>query len=415
MILKSKQNYQKIAMSAGFYPENIVNAIDELIKEGIVESKEGEMRLTNKGRQKIGDMPFYLFSEIDLDLLKAKLELAIKNMPDAHLLEYQWWFTCDTCIRLLGVLTENILLSNPKIAFIGAPILALAFNYAFPELEIYIYDISQTILLYLEGKLSSTCKCVCIDVLNETKDEASNVKDNYFDIVFMDPPFYVEHYVAFIKLSNRMLSYGGDLYSTIFNENIKTNLRERKIIFNEFCKNFTFISMLNNEIFYNVPRFELNTYKAMGYNSEDISDWRYNSLLYMKKNSYYSNEEDINIERGIWNEYCFNKKRIFVKTSISNCINIEIGDWEIKPLYNEDCILKSVSRRYSERDKISLWTSDNEVFVVGRKGLALVNEILTELEQNNKIDLSTLEVKYGIDDCDIHKFIDKLEEITYGR
>ena len=370
-----------VLMSNGFYPEEQIEAMQNILDNKIVLKENENFIVSDEGKEFIKNFLFFKYSKLDQDKLKDQLEKLIKDMPQEHLLEYQWWFTSDTCSAITKIICDISRKSNPYIGFLGCPTLGLYFNQAFPEINISIIDISSTILDYLSSHTSSACNIINFDIRNYKNNE--KVLNSKLDLIVMDPPFYSDYYKLFVEFAASMQDNNADLLTALCNPNIKSDYRELHKIFSEFSKKYTLISFKENFIYYRVPHYESETYKNLGFSDQQLSswcDWRNNNLLHFKR--FIDSDSKLILNReDDWNKYCIGKIRIFVKKPT---LNAKSGLYpEIIPFYEDGTeTVKSLSRRYDKRTEISLWTSENKVYTIKDENLKIVNYIIENIQKN---------------------------------
>lgn len=375
----------------GIYPEYIKEAADSLIKRKFVKKEMDSLSLTELGHLEISGFPFYLWPSIDINAVNSQFDAIAKDMPHEHPQQYQYWFNCSTCKNILNIAVEMMLSQKPRLAFIGTPLLALYFHLAFPEWFITVIDISEVIIEYLRPFFHGQANLILADV--RQKPAPSGLGSH--DMVFIDPPFYPDFYRSFLEWANSMQNDGSLLFTVLFGTAVKGNNSERKIVMDEISKYYVFIKSYDNILKYSVPRFESQTYRIKLTNDINISDWRQNTLGIFSKCTICE-EPHFHEEDDEWTEYVFGKKRIMVRKRSPSDSDLLL----LQTLSGSSPILTSVSRKNPDRQFISLWTSDNEVYTAGKSALTLIHAILSEMDSDGLIKdmaIRDFERKYGRD------------------
>lgn len=383
--------------SLGIYPEKVIEVIDNMMDKKYIKNEKKSISLTKIGLDIVSQYPVGKMINVDYIDAGNRYNIAINNMIHEHPLQYQYWFTGLTCETLLHVVVDLLYIKEPYMAFLGAPFLALYFNLVFPEWHLLIVDISQNVFNNIKDLVNDNVQFVNADMRYDTMQEELG----YYDVVFIDPPFYVDYYAGFLKWATSMQKDDGLLFAVMFGSNIKENNIERKQITDLIAKDYTLIKTYNDILEYYVPRFEIKTYKELNLDS-NISDWRHNTLGIFCKCKSNTNVESFYPKDYEWVEYIFGKKRIMVRKNAVDNTNIFI----FRPLYNESNILKSVSRRNIDREKICLWTSDNEVYIASNSALEVIHTVLAEISMNGMLKkeiIRKMEVKYG--SSEIHNLL----------
>lgn len=304
-------------------------------------------------------------------------------------IQYQYWFDEKTCQSILKIAVNFLQVKEPHLVFLGTSLLALYFNKAFPNWKLTIVDISIGTINYIKTLVNNDVDFIIADM---RRDSIQKHFDNH-NIVFIDPPFYSDYYAGFLKWATAMQKEGSLLFAVLFGSNIKDDLKERKIVTDLIASDYTLIKTYDNMLKYLVPRFEKSTYKEWA--NLDIMDWRQNTLGVFVKCNFIDSMDLCFAKDYNWKEYIFGKKRIMVR------INDEFNDSDaflFHSLYSDTNILKNVSRRNLDRDKICLWTSDNEVYIASHSALKVIHQVmqkLTDIGYLKKEFIQYLAERYG--------------------
>lgn len=379
-----KQNLDSLINNVGMYPDKIEETIEELEIANLVCKKDDLFELTEKGRLMCSDYPFAQF-DLNHYFADAIFEKLYEQMPKEHPQQYQYWFTPETCKNIAKVFIDTVVIESPKIAFIGTPTLAIYFNKLFPSYDLLFIDISRTIIEYVSDNTNDYMTVVERDL---RKDKLDQIKKHY-DMIIIDPPFYYDYYKLFIEAASYLQNNEAYLFSVIYGNHIKDNSLEKRCIFESFSKYYAFYGSYDNILHYKCPDFEKNTFRSAKLKYKNIKDWRHNTLAVFKK-CYLPMENIIYSDNCPWDEFFINNKRIMVKIP-----EIDTDAWMLKPLYNDSNILKSVSRRCTDREKIGIWTSDNEVYEASSEALVAFRRFLSLLQADSHSSFKIIEKLYG--------------------
>lgn len=392
--------------SLGFYPEKALEVLKLMLTKKYVNEYNDVITLTEEGRAAIFEYPFCKITKLNFDGITKQFKTAVTNMIDEHPLQYQYWFNETTCQSILEISVDFLQVKEPHLAFLGTPLLALYFNMVFPEWKLTVVDISESVINYIKTLVNSNVNFIITDM---RYDSVQRDLDNY-NIVFIDPPFYSDYYAGFLRWATAMQKEGELLFAVLFGSNIKDNMKERKMVTDLISSDYTLIKTYDDILKYLVPKFEKSTYKK--WNNLSIKDWRRNTLgIFSKCKSI----DDIGLcfaEDYEWKEYIFGKKRIMVR--INNEYS-KLDSFLFRSLYNDNDILKSVSRRNLDRNKICLWTSDNEVYIASNSALEVIHRVMQEYIDTGNLEKETIQYykeKYG--DLEVENLLYTVNKLIQG-
>ena len=368
---------EQLANSLGIYPEYVINTANNLVEKKYLSNQSDLLSLTQYGYLKISTYPFSLLSCLDLTTVTNRFCAITRQLPYEHPLQYQYWFDNITCKKILEITVDMLSVQRPRLAFIGTPLLSLYFHLAFPDWPITVIDVSETILNYLKPFFHNNAKIILADV----KSDPVPHDLGRYDAVLIDPPFYADYYGGFLRWAASMQDDGGLLFTVLFGTSIKENNMERKIVMDLISEQYVFIKSYDNLLKYLVPRFESQTYDNRHLDGIYISDWRQNTLGVFSKCGVNTSELPY-VDEGKWVEYVFGRKRIMVK----KCSCESTNTFVFHPLYDDSPVMKSVSRRNPDRQAVSLWTSDNEVYTASNSALQFIHEVLHKIETTQEIE-----------------------------
>jgi hypothetical protein len=178
------------------------------------------------------------------------------------------------------------------------------------------------------------------------------------ELVIADPPWYPEHYKTFITHSSRVLSDGGYLFLSVPGWLTRPSATQdrREILSTAVELGFDIAEVQAQSLQYESPDFETAVLHSAGI---EVNNWRYGALFVFRKItgpstvSTTSNEE----ASGAWHSFNVRGREIRVQDRVND------AEFDYAPSADSS-ILPSVSRRFTRRSAINVWTSRNEAFTV---------------------------------------------------
>ncbi len=335
-------SFSKLVRSMeGAYPTDVLNALTSLQREGRISESFLESLLP----------PDASVAIVSLDDDTVDLGLGPKFMrPEPHPLDYDWRFTASSLLLLDEALSR---LGADRVATLGAPTLYLHLWKSGRQPSLYDKNdclIEQFRNLGLE-------RLVCCDLLEHPpfRSEA--------DVVIADPPWYLEHYAAFINAAQQLLTDGGFLLLSVLPRLTRPSASSDrvKILDLAHANGFDVVEAIPAILSYTSPPFEVSALRAEGLWH---GSWRSGDLFVLKK-TLRTPEQSLQV-RGItseeWESFTVGRTTVRVKHSSGRqgCLRFEPAS------LTGDVYLHSVSRRSPTRSRIDLWTSRNLALTITR-------------------------------------------------
>jgi hypothetical protein len=271
--------------------------------------------------------------------------------PEPHALDYDWRFTEGT----LGFLARYIMsLGAHHVAVFGAPTLFkhLVDNGTAADL----FDNNGEIIKRLRkagyGKAS---EC---DLLRKFPDGKG------FNCAVIDPPWYLEHYRAFIEAGRRLLAPKGKLLISMLPRLTRPQAavdREQVLTFASE-RGFELLAVDASSLHYSSPAFEVEALRGEGIS---LGDWRSADLYSFELTSRPVPETNVRAADGTDPWATYQILSMVVKIKLENGKSDRPFEFKEVPGV-ADMRLRSVSRRSPARTHINLWTSRNLVAQVTR-------------------------------------------------
>jgi hypothetical protein len=295
-------------------------------------------------------------------------------LPEPHPLDYDWRFSPQSLSVFDRLFVE---LGSKRVAVLGAPSLYLHLSTS--PIVAHLYDKNAHLIEQLRdaGFLDAThCD------LFEYQPDADN-----FDAVVADPPWYVEHYFAFIDSARAILQPQGHLIASVPPRLTRPSAADdrKAIIDYAFDMGFDIYAVHRGALQYDSPPFEVAALRAEGI---ELRDWRYGDIfvftLSPRPTAIHRTKRPP--ERDKWESFVIGKTivRIRRRTPDSHRVIFE----PVSP--SGDIRLHSVSRRSPVRSEADLWTSRNLALKVS--GTGHLCSILTLAQQGINYDEAVKQV-----------------------
>lgn len=400
-ICNGQNTFEKLLGNlSGMYPSDVKRIVSHMISKGrIVVNRQGKYILPTFSQ------PFQennTWTAVDQEYSKF-----LKSMHDPHPLDYDWYFSLKGARFIFTSILENYLIPETSLLFLGAPLTAVYFLLAEDKLsmniKVSIIDKNEDLLVSIKERFRK-----CTIIIHDLQNELPNEMKEQFEIIIMDPPWYIDYYRLFISRSAELITPDGWLYSSLFPLNTRPHaVQERIDVITLFTTSgFSPWCILNSVLEYETPLFEEKSLQDSGIELEQ--NWRRGDMIILKSSGYLRPLLFGNciLEDPVWKEISFRKKRI--KIRVNPILNAYIRP-EVIPLCSESHI-PTVSRRHPNRNLIDMWTSDNEAFFV--TGHNVVYDILVSIQENKNIERILIDIsqKYKKNSHEIRDEIMKIHE-----
>ena len=274
--------------------------------------------------------------------------------PEPHPLDFDWRFNR----RALEHLGDRIECSLAKtIAVLGAPTL---FKYLCEQCRAaHLFDKNDQIISFLrQAGYNEVTECNLFRYAGQ----------NHFDCVIADPPWYLDHYRAFMEAARRMLVPGRNLLLSVLPPLTRPSAEDDRSAIVNFAseRGFDLVSNEPDLLGYLSPPFEREALKSEGLN---MPAWRFGDLytFVLSEREVPKYQPDSSEEDQSWRTFTIGLTVVKVKWDGTH-LNETFGFSNVSEM--NDIRLRSVSRRSPLRSKINLWTSRNIALHVSRPDLA---------------------------------------------
>lgn len=280
---------------------------------------------------------------------------------------------------------ELLLHSNPlpvpeSVVFLGSPLFGAFASALLPESQIHILDKSGATLEAIKEDVDSErVRLVCYDAEEPLIQELIGIAD----MVFFDPPWYVDYYDLFLRRSmqlifNRYATVAFVLFPLLTRP---ASLQERKQVFEiAMAYGLSLVAMESHVAHYYTPQFEQESLAIKGI---DAKNWRRGDLaMFISDGTCLPENIALRVEEGRWLELIVSKIKVKVR------VKDEDPDTYISPelldFADGKVALPTVSRRDPIRNEIDLWTSTQRGFKI--KGWKAVWKIAEGIRDNFSLE-----------------------------
>lgn len=272
---------------------------------------------------------------------------SLSTLPAPHPLDYDWRFTKEAGSEIVDVAHSL----GERLVCIGAPsVFSVATQRRMFD-DATLIDRNRAIVNHFGNPSPTVILC---DVLT---DQLPQLRA---DVIVTDPPWYHEHFRAFLWAASEICGVGGYVLLSLPMKGTRPGvLEERGRIFDWAARlGFNIYELDEGGLYYETPPFEKNALLAAGVALQGGA-WRRGTLCVLRKMS------DLNVERPLfipsihdsWDEASLFGTRFFFRQGV----RIGFDDPSLIPLVSGS-ILPSVSRTHPLRPHVDVWTSGNRVF-----------------------------------------------------
>ena len=373
---RSPQTFKQLLESChSLFPDQLASLLGEMETDHFV-WRDGEEyaldgSIPNRWRRLYAD-----WNE-NLDRAYTSLSAIMGRIHLPHCLDYEWWFTHSGREKVAELLLHNNPLPTPEsVVFLGSPLFGAFASALLPESKIYILDKSDATLETIKKDVDSErVHLIHYDAEESLPQELVGSAD----MVFFDPPWYVDYYDLFLRRSMQ-LSYGR--YATVAFVLFPlltrpASLQERKRVF-EIAMSYglSLVSMETHVAHYYTPQFEQETLVRKGI---EAKNWRRGDLaVFISDGTRLPENIALRVEEGQWRELIVGKVKVKVRVKDENP-DIYIAP-ELLDFADGHVALPTVSRRDPIRKEIDLWTSTQRGFKI--KGWRAIWKIVEGIRDN---------------------------------
>lgn len=377
---RSPQTFKQLLESChSLFPDQLASLLGEMETNRLVRRDGEEYALDgsvpNRWRRLHAD-----WNE-NLDRAYTSLSVIMGRIHLPHCLDYEWWFTHSGREKVAELLLHSNPLPMPEsVVFLGSPLFGAFASALLPESKIYILDKSGATLETIKKDVDSKrVRLVHYDAEKPLPQELVGIAD----MVFFDPPWYVDYYDLFLRRSIQ-LTYGR--YATVAFVLFPlltrpASLQERKQVF-EIAMSYglSLVSMETHVAHYYTPQFEQETLVRKGI---EAKNWRRGDLaVFISDGTRLPENIALRVEEGQWRELIVGRVKVKVRVKDENP-DIYIAP-ELLDFVDGNVAFPTVSRRDPVRKEIDLWTSTQRGFKI--KGWKAIWKIVEGIRDNLSLE-----------------------------
>ena len=332
--------------SEGAYPTEVRSALESL-------------QVLGKAKAAPNGIWMLAHSDAELAPRNQQINSAPSSVPDLffpepHALDFDWRFTSETLEFLRRYISGFKVRS---VAVLGAPTL---FKYlADTGTNAHLFDNNTQVVKRLQQ--AGYCNVTECDLLRHLP-----AREN-FDCAVADPPWYLEHYSAFIEAGRRILASRGKLLVSMLPRLTRPSATadRAQVLTFAFQRGFELVSVDASSLHYASPSFEVAALQSEGIH---LTDWRSADLYTFSLTARPVPDLEVSPREGtdLWETFQVGRTVIKIKLESGGSDH----SFEFKEVPGvANMRLKSVSRRSPARPHINLWTSRNLVAHVTRSEL----------------------------------------------
>ncbi|MCR6737868.1 dNTP triphosphohydrolase [Aeromonas dhakensis] len=270
------------------------------------------------------------------------------NLPAPNPLYYQWWYTLSSQEKF----TERLISDHGKFNALCIGTLTIAASLDAHGIDVKLLDIDRDVISIFNKMSPQDGHSEVYDVFEPLPETLSKKHD----VTIIDPPWYQEHFYAFLTRAIHATKNSGLIYCSIPQILTRPNIQDERIELKNILNNLGHeVLYIEHSTFqYIIPEFEEASLSHLE-TQEFIQPWRYSDLLVIKVNGNNSlpiapRNEPKTISYSI-NDSA-NVFRVFLKEID---ITTGTGPREVTEFK------KSISRRDSV-DEVNIWTSKKDGF-----------------------------------------------------
>jgi hypothetical protein len=318
-----------------------------------VETLQALRRLERSGHVRTGDLGLLLSYDEAHGSEKSESESGDLALPDPHPLHFDWRFSAKTRHFLL----EKIAHEGPSsIALLGVP--SLFHSLLHSGHQVRLFDRNDSLEKIMRGTETNHFQCIDLMQPMPTHFQAR--------LVVADPPWYIEHYAAFLQRTREVLEPGGKAFISVLPRLTRPKAADDRtaIVALAYRCGLDLLEVTPGSLVYDTPPFEESALRSEGL---VLPNWRKADLYVFVKSDRTAVPFPI---AGMKDDPSAHEWRIYLfgKTSIAvRCGNGLSGKFFFRPTsVSGEFVLHSVSRRSKARSTANVWSSKNHALSATR-------------------------------------------------
>lgn len=274
------------------------------------------------------------------------LESRLFHIPEPHPLDYDWRYTSETVSSLY-----NLLPKQGRILAVGAPSIARTLEGSGRDVLLVDRQPLQGVVQHLVGEPGS------LDCLAEGCVAA-----------IVDPPWYVADWRRWTAWTACSVGVGGNILVSLWPTQTRPNAAQEMREIHKWASEWSEVSVLPLDVSYERPPFELAAVACS--DAGDLATSPGFGQLLNLRVQQLPRIEQVHERRECWVRFVVNDYQLAVRVEGDATARQKLA----KHPAAKDWYWPYVSKRASGREKIGIWSSQNEVGVV-ENGKVLANAL----------------------------------------
>jgi len=286
-------------------------------------------------------------------------------LPLPHPLDYDWRFDAPTIRYLVSLVLQEAHM-NKRVLLLGAPSIYRALTKYDDLKQTTLIDWSRELVDYLNAHTEAHhAAAVNHDLLGGMLWEP----EHPYDVVVSDPPWYPEHYRAFLAQAAYALQVGGVVLLSLLPINTRDDAlsHRHEILTAAYEMGLALQRLEDSTIDYEPSPFEVHSLNSVGLHLPE--GWHHGDLAVFRKFKAVDSDllRDIldsvpHHEHG-WHELLIDNRKLKLRGPLDDDSPLLIR--RIEP----NDVLPTVGRGYERRADVDLWLWDNRVYAVTGKAV----------------------------------------------
>jgi hypothetical protein len=327
---------------------------------------------------------------------RGEQEILAASLPEAHPLDFDWRFTVEGRENLISQICRNTT-ADSRLALLGTPTIFQELAKLRPHTSLFDRNPALRAVFASSHLENSIVNC---DLRNPLEMDSRN-----FDFVLADPPWYPEYYEAFIDRAKELLRLDGILFVSVLPWLTRpgASVDRTIIVQHAFDRGFDIIAAMPGILHYDSPRFEKAALETAGIK---VSHWRRGDLFVFRNVGDLTPEpRKSDIDESSWHRFVLGTVQVLVLEGTG------IGEFEFSSVAAGGPVLPSVSRRWTLRRQIHIWTSGNLAYSTTRPEVVRYSLERLQIGQPLSEVLTASKVEFDLAAGEVERLETLLEEL----
>jgi hypothetical protein len=289
-------------------------------------------------------------------------DAAVPSMPEPHPIDYEWRYTAESADSLAALSNEL----GGRVACFGTPSVFVRLMQG--GVDAVLFDRNPGLRRHFPAYLHNRMQTLDLSHLPPGSDMRPGSMQDSFDTILLDPPWYVDHTVAWVAHALQLLRPGGRIVLTLFPELVRPAAHRERQQLLHLLGALGIVKKLTATARYTTPIFESETLSTFGL--ADLGQWRSADLIQVTVRDPRSHTiAPPPTEDSSWQRFQLGRQVIALRHQDSTRgLPLSVRSCE----ENGSFLLRSVSARDPIRKRVNFWTSRNRAEILsGTKTLSV--------------------------------------------